>query len=253
VLGVFPQGESGEGAYEGEPRPIGTAATIVRMAKAPDGSVHAILQGISRIELFDREEDGALLMGRVKPLEEVVDRNLELEAMMRDIVKAFQRVVSLTETMPNELSSAVTNVTEPSALADFVAANLQLSTEERYSVLTELNVNKRLACVRDLLSHEVEVLECSRRYRRCARAMDRRQREFILREQLKAIQKELGEGDITPELSGAEGPSAGGQPAGGGAERSRPRAAAPDVHTSMSPEYQVARTYLEWLPTCPGK
>src|SRR3990170_5106022 len=84
VLGVFSQQASDDGAHEGGPCPIGTAAAIVRMAKAPDGSVHAILQGLSRLELADTEEEGALLMGRIRALEETVDRNLELEAIVRD-------------------------------------------------------------------------------------------------------------------------------------------------------------------------
>ncbi|HSP56526.1 MAG TPA: endopeptidase La, partial [Dehalococcoidia bacterium] len=252
VLGVFSQGATGEGAHEGAPCPIGTAAAIVRMAKAPDGSVHAILQGTSRIELLETEEEGVLLMGRVRQLEETVDRNLALEALMRDTVKDFQRVVSLTETMPNELSTAVTNVTEPSALADFVAANLQLKTEERYAVLSELDVNRRLTFVRDLLSHELEVLEVQSEIQAGVRGeLDRRQREFILREQLKAIQKELGEGDITPELSELKGRLQ---------EANLPEAAQKEADRelqrltsipAMSPEYQVSRSYLEWLAELP--
>ncbi len=252
VLGVFSQRESADGAHDGEPCPIGTAAAIVRMAKAPDGSVHAILQGISRIELAETEEEGALLMGRVRRLEETVDRNLELEAMMRDIEKAFQRVTSLTETMPNELSSAVTNVTEPSALADFVAANLPLKMEDRYAVLAELNVNQRLAFVRDLLNHEIEVLEVQSEIQAGVRGeLDRRQREFILREQLKAIQKELGEGDITPELSELKGRLlAANLPETAQKEADRELQRLTTIPT-MSPEYQVARTYLEWLADLP--
>ena len=252
VLGVFSQRESSAGAHDGQPCPIGTAAAIVRMAKAPDGSVHAILQGISRVELADTEEEGALLMGRIRALEETVDRNLELEAIVRDIVKAFQRVTSLTETMPDELSSAVTNVAEPSALADFVAANLQLKTEDRYAVLAELDVNKRLAFVRDLLTHEVEVLEVQSEIQAGVRGeLDRRQREFILREQLKAIQKELGEGDITPELSELKGRLlAANLPEAAQKEADRELQRLITIPT-MSPEYQVARTYLEWLADLP--
>jgi ATP-dependent Lon protease len=252
VIGVFCQQVTSEGSHDGAPCPIGTAASIVRMAKAPDGNVHAILQGISRIQLDATEEEGLLLMGRVHVLEETVDRSLALEATMRDVVKDFQRVTSLTETMPNELSSAVTNVTEPSALADFVAANLQLKTEDRYAVLTELDVNKRIAFVRDLLAHEVEVLEVQSEIQAGVRGeLDRRQREFILREQMKAIQKELGEGDITPELSELKGRlDTAHLPEAAQKEADRELQRLTSIPT-VSPEYQVARTYLEWLADLP--
>ncbi|HET8943708.1 MAG TPA: endopeptidase La [Dehalococcoidia bacterium] len=252
VLGVFSQELTSGGSHEGGPRETGTAASIVRMVKAPDGSVHAILQGIARIELEGTEVEGLLLMGRVKRLEDTVERNPDLEAKMRDVVDAFQRVTSLTETMPNELSGSVTSMTEPSALADFVAANLQLKTEDRYAVLAELNVNKRLAFVLDLLNHEAEVLEVQSEIQAGVRGeLDRRQREFILREQLKAIQKELGEGEITPELSELkERLEAAGLPEAAQKEADRELQRLSSI-PSVSPEYQVARTYLEWLADLP--
>jgi len=252
VLGVFSQQASDDGAHEGGPRPIGTAAAIVRMAKAPDGSVHAILQGISRIELLETQEDGGRLMGRVRALDDIVERTLELEAATRDVVKAFQRVVSLTETMPSELATAVSNVADPSGLADFVAANLQLNADDLYAVLSEVNVNKRLGMVRDLLAHEVEVLEVQSEIQADVRGeLDRRQREFILREQLKAIQKELGEGDITPELSELKGRlTAANLPETAQKEADRELQRLTSIPT-MSPEYQVARTYLDWLADLP--
>jgi len=252
VLGVFPQQATKEGVYDGPPCPIGTAAAIVRMAKAPDGSVHAILQGISRIELKGTAPADGWTEGQVQQLEDVVERGLELEALMRDVVKTFQRVVSLSETMPNELTAAVTNVTDPSALADFVAANLALKTEQRYAVLAELNVNKRLAAVAELLKHEAEVLEVQSEIQAGVRGeLDRRQREFILREQMKAIQKELGEGEVTPELSELkERLEAAGLPEAARKEADRELRRLAAIPT-VSPEYQVARTYLEWLAELP--
>ncbi len=252
IVVVFPQQPSPEGRYDGPPYPIGTAATIVRMAKAPDGAIHAILQGVTRVRLVTLDQQEALVRAQIERLEDVADRNLELEAMMRDVVTAFQRIIGLSETMPNELSAAVSNVTDASALADFVAANLNLKTEERYSVLEELNVNKRLARVRELLTHEVEVLEVQSEIQRDVRGeLDRRQREFILREQMKAIQKELGEGDVTPELAELkERLEAAQLPEHARKEADRELQRLTTIPT-MSPEYQVARTYLEWLADLP--
>ncbi|MBI2913785.1 MAG: LON peptidase substrate-binding domain-containing protein, partial [Chloroflexi bacterium] len=252
VLGIFAQKPLDEGRYEGELQTLGTAATIVRMAKSPDGSVHAILQGVARIRLLSLDQKAPSLRGRVQRLEDVLERGLELEAMMRDTVSAFQRVVNLSEALPNELAMAVGNVSDPSALADFTAANVHLKPEQRQAVLDELNVNKRLALIRDLLTHELEVLEVQSKIQSDVRGeLDKRQREFILREQMKAIQKELGEGEVTPELAelkqrldGAHLPEA----AQKEADRELQRLTA---IPTMSPEYQVARTYLEWLADLP--
>src|SRR5262249_52168526 len=162
-------------------------ATVVRMAKSPDGSVHAILQGGARIRLLAIDNAGPPVTARIEQLEDHVDRTLELEAMMRDSKDAFLRVISLSDTLPNELGPAVTDITEPSALADFVAANLPLSPDDRYAVLAQLNVNERLALVQSLLKHELEVLEVQSKIHQDVRGeLDKRQREFILREQMKA-------------------------------------------------------------------
>ncbi|MEE8370036.1 MAG: endopeptidase La, partial [Dehalococcoidia bacterium] len=154
--------------------------------------------------------------------------------------------------LPNELGVVVTNVTEPSALADFIAANLHITPDERQGVLEELNVNRRLGLVRDLLAHEVEVLDIQSRIQAEVRGeMDKHQREFILREQLKAIQKELGESEVSPELAELKKRLD---------EAELPETVRQEVDREMgrlmtipsiSPEYQVARTYLEWLADLP--
>jgi len=253
VVGIFGQQPGAvEGRYDGDLYEQGTAATIIRMAKAPDGSVHAILQGVARIRLLSLEQKAPWMRGRVERLEETTERDLEVEAAVREVIGAFQRVVNLSETMPKELAAAVSNVTDPSALADFIAANLHLKPEERQSALAELNVNKRLALVRDLLTHEAEVLEVQSKIQSEVRGeLDKRQREFILREQMKAIQKELGEGDVAPELAELKKRLD---------EANLPEAARKEADRefqrllaipTMSPEYQVARTYLEWLADLP--
>ena len=252
TVGVFPQQATGEGVYDGAPCEVGTAASIVRMAKAPDGSVHAILQGIARVQLLEAEETDGVLVGRICRLNETVERSVELETAMRDVAKAFQRVISLTETMPDELSASLDNVTEPSSLADFVVANLQPTREDRYAALAELNVNKRIEQVRILLQHELEVLEVQSEIQAGVRGeLEKRQREFILREQMKAIQKELGEGDMPPELAELKQRlDAAGLPETARKEADRELQRLTAI-PSMSPEYQVARTYLEWLADLP--
>ena len=240
-----------DGESAGTFREIGTAATVVRMAKSPDGSVHAILQGGKRIRLIAIQDPGPPILARIEELEEFVDRNLELEAVMRDTTERFQRVVSLSDTLPNELGSAVADITDPSALADFVAANLPLKPEDRYEVLAQLNVNERLNLVRSLLRHEQEVLEVQSKIQSDVRGeLDKRQREFILREQMKAIQKELGE-ETTPELAELrEKLENAGLPEAIKKEADREIQRLAQIPT-ISPEYQVARTYLEWIADLP--
>jgi ATP-dependent Lon protease len=252
LIAVFSQQSSSEGAHSGPPYEIGTAASIVRMAKAPDGTVHAILQGTARVRLVALTQDEPCLVARVERLDDNTEKNLELESLSRDTVTAFQRVVTLSEALPSELGSAVANVTDEGALADFVAANLQLNSEDRYAILAELNVNQRLAKVRELLTHEIEVLEVQNEIQNDVRGeLEKRQREFILREQMKAIQKELGEGDITPELSELKARlEASKMPEHASKEADRELQRLTAIPT-MSPEYQVARTYLEWLADLP--
>ncbi len=252
TLAIFAQASTGDGRHEGEMLPFGTIATIVRMAKAPDGSVHAVLQGVSRVHLVSVEQQEPWVRIRVERLPEELERNLDMEARVREATEAFIRAVNLADNLPQELTTAVANVTEPSALADFIAANLHLKPEERYAVLAEMNVKKRLDLVCDLLTHELEVLEVQSKIHSDVRGeLDKRQREFILREQLKAIQKELGEGDVTPELSELKQRlDAAGLPEAARKEADRELQRLISIPT-MSPEYQVARTYLEWLADLP--
>jgi ATP-dependent Lon protease len=253
VLGVFAQKAGAEeGQYDGSLRDVGTAATIVRMAKAPDGTVHAILQGVARIRLQELVQSEPWMRARVERLEDKAKTDLEAEALMRNAVAAFQHIVEMSEALPKELGAAVSNVSEPSSLADFIAANLHVTPDQRQQVLEELDTHKRLRLIIDLLRHEQEVLEVESRIQSHVKdELDKRQREFILREQLRAIQKELGEGEITPELSElkkrldeADLP----EDAGKEADREMQRLT---TIPSISPEYQVARTYLEWLADLP--
>jgi ATP-dependent Lon protease len=255
VVGLFAQqpGES-EGSYDGDLRQTGIAAQIVRMAKAPDGSVHAILQGVARIRLAEMEQSEPWMRGRIERLEDASGTVVRAEAMMRSAVAAFERVVGISEALPDELATAVGNVNEPSALADFIAANIHISPDQRQRVLEELDVAKRLELVMEFLSHEENVLEVESKIQTQVRGeLDKKQREFILREQMKAIQKELGEGETTPELAELKKRlDEADLPEGVRKEADREMQRLIAI-PSISPEYQVARTYLEWLADLPWR
>ncbi len=170
---------------------------------------------------------------------------------MREASEAFVRAANLSDTMPSEIAAAVGDIREPAALADFIAANLPLKPDDRYQVLAELNVGRRLSLVNSLLNHELEVLEVRSKIQSDVKGeLDKRQREFILREQLKAIQKELGE-EAAPELAelkerlqSADLPEAARKEADREIERL-------EQIPAVSPEYQVVRTYLEWIADLP--
>ncbi len=232
-------------------REVGTAATVVRMAKTPEGSIHAILQGSQRVRLVEIVEKGPPIMARVEALEDAGAAGLEIEAMMRDAIERFVHVVNLADNLPTELAAAVGDITDPADLADFIAANLPLKPEERYDVLRELNVTARLNLVRSLLRHEEEVLEVQSKIHSDVKGeLDKRQREFILREQMKAIQKELGDESV-PELSELRARlEKAGLPEAAKKEADREIERLAQIPT-MSPEYQVVRTYLEWLADVP--
>ena len=253
LIGIFSQEDAaGDGEADGARlRQIGTVAAIVRMAKAPDGSVHAILQGRARVRLVAVVDQGPPLHARVEQLTDKNGKDLEAEAVMRDVAEAFVRAANLSDAMPTEIASVVGDITEPAALADFIAANLPLKPEDRYDILAELDIGRRLSNVHSLLIHELEVLEVRNKIQSDVKGeLDKRQRDFILREQMKAIQKELGE-ETSPELSElkerlqkAELPENVQKEADREIERL-------SQIPAISPEYQVVRTYLEWLADLP--
>jgi ATP-dependent Lon protease len=252
MMGIFAQKAVEEGRYQSDLHSVGTAATIMRMAKAPDGTIHAILQGVTRIRLLSLDQEEPWMKARVEAVEETAEQNLELEALSRNALSLFQKIVQMAENIPNELALAAANIPQPGALADFIAAHLvHAKPEERQTILEATDVNNRLRLLTDILTRESEVLEVESKIRAEVKGeMDKHQREFILREQLKAIQKELGEepsaetAELKKRLEEAHlSPEAQRE-----ADRELERLS---TTPPASAEYQVIRTYLEWLADLP--
>jgi ATP-dependent Lon protease len=252
MMGIFAQKATEEGHYESDLHGVGTAAAIMRMAKAPDGTTHAILQGVTRVRLLSLEQEEPWLRARVEPVEEIAEQSLELEALSRNTLSLFQKIVEMADNLPNELALAATNIPQPGALADFIAAHLvHAKPEERQTILEATDVSKRLRLLTDLLARESDVLEVETKIRSDVKGeLDKHQREFILREQLKAIQKELGEepsaetAELKKRLEEAHlSPEAQRE-----ADRELERLS---TTPPASAEYQVIRTYLEWLADLP--
>ncbi|MBI2759916.1 MAG: endopeptidase La [Chloroflexi bacterium] len=251
IVGIFAQQPSGDGEYHGELQPFGTAAAILRMARGQQGGVQAILQGVARVRLVEVLQRDPYWRVRVERIVETVELTPELEALTRGVVTMFQRIVAMSDSLPGELGPAVSGITNPGNLADFIAANMGFKPEERLAVLAATDVTERLRLVNTYLSREMEVAEVGQKIRSQVQGeMDKRQREFILREQLAQIQKELGEeekpelAELRRRLDEANLPPQ--------ARREADRELARLVMINQaSPEYQVARTYLEWLADLP--
>jgi ATP-dependent Lon protease len=235
---------------------VGTATHIHKMFKLPDGSLRLIVQGLSRLTLEDIVAAQPYLRARVH--EAVEDTNdvdrLEIDALARNIKTNFQQVVSLSPLLSDDLQTLATNITEPGRLADFIASSLStIGTAVKQEVLETLDIRARLDKLNRILIKELEVLELGSKIQSQVQSeVGKNQRDYFLREQMKAIQKELGEGDDqTKEIEElAEKIEAAAMPEAVKKEALREL----DRLSKMPPaaaEYTVSRTYLDWLVALP--
>ena len=231
----------------------GTVATVLKMLKFPDGSLRVLVQGLRRIQVVKVIQTEPYFKAIIRPLEEIVEPSTELDALANTVSSLFQRVVNMSPHLPDELAVAAMNTPDPGRLADLVASNLTLPTEEKQALLEELNVKKRLEKLVVHLNRLLEVLEMSSKIQdKVQSELSKSQREYFLREQLKAIQKELGMEDertaeireLQEKIKQAKMPEE--------AEKEALREL--DRLSKMPPgaaEYTVARTYLDWLISLP--
>jgi ATP-dependent Lon protease len=237
----------------GQIHEIGTAAAIIRMLKLPDGSMQLFMQGVQRIRIVEYVETQPYLKAKVEKVQEIIEESVELEGIARNVLTQFKKMVSLAPYLPNEIFIAAMNIGEPNNLADFIASNVNIDVQEKQELLEALDVKDRLEKLTVFLNKEIEILEIGSRIQSEVQTeMSKSQREYFLREQLKAIQKELGEVDErTLEINEfREKMDEGGMPeaARKEAERELDRLAKMPVAAA---EYTVARTYLEWLTSLP--
>jgi ATP-dependent Lon protease len=247
-----------EGVEEEIPPPeklydVGSAVAVARMFKLPDGKMQLLVQGIARIRITEYTQTEPYLKARVERLNDEIETGVEIEGLARNTLNLFRQIVNLAPYLPDEMFIAAMNVDEPNDLADFLAANINLETKQKQEILEELNVKERLRKLTVYLNHEVEVLEIGSRIQDQVQSeLGKGQREFFLREQLKAIQKELGELDEkTIEINELrEQIEAAGmtEEAKKEAERELERLA---NMPAAAAEYTVARTYLDWMINLP--
>ena len=233
--------------------PIGVAGTIARMLKVPDGTLRILVQGGERIKVGPYVSEDPYLVARVEAIPDVVEASQELEAMTRNIQNTFSEIIEQIPYLPEELQLAVTNMDEPSALSHLIAGALRIPVEEKQELLEEVDVSKRLRSLSKILARELEVVRIGSKIQSEVESeIGKGQREFFLRQQLKAIQEELGEGDeqqmeiaeLRERIESAGLPEEARKQADrelGRLEKLPPAAA----------EYGVIRNYLEWLVELP--
>src|SRR6185295_14514631 len=177
---------------------VGTAAVIMRMLKLPDGRIRILVQGLARAQINSVDTSGEYLRANINVMTEVLspERSLEVEALVRNVRGSMEKAITLGKNISPEVMAIIANLDDAGRLADLSASNLELKVEDAQSVLDIADTTARLRRVNDLLNKEIEVLTVQQEINTQARAdIDRSQREFYLRQQLKAIQSELGEGN----------------------------------------------------------
>jgi ATP-dependent Lon protease len=235
---------------------VGTATHIHKMFKLPDGSLRLIVQGLARLRLDTVVATEPYLRALVEAAVEGTDDadRLEIDALARNIKTNFQQVVSLSPLLADDLQTLATNITEPGRLADFIASSLStISTAVKQEVLETLDIRARMDNLNRILIKELEVLELGSKIQSQVQSeVGKNQREYFLREQMKAIQKELGEGDDqTKEIEELrEKIEAVGMPEPVKKEALRELERLSKMPVAAA-EYTVSRTYLDWLVALP--
>jgi ATP-dependent Lon protease len=232
---------------------IGVAGMVARMLKVPDGSLRILVQGGQRVRIDEWTSVEPYLAARVTELPDIVEEGPELTALMRNVQQTFSHIIEEVPYLPEELQMAVANLDDPSALSHLIAGALRITTEERQALLEEVDVAKRLRRLSEILARELDIVAIGSKIQSQVNAeMEKGQREWVLRQQLKAIQEELGEQDpaeaevdeLRSTLTELELPD--NVRTQVDRELSRlekiPQAAA---------EHGVIRTYLEWMASLP--
>ena len=188
-------------AGKDEPKPddmfeVGCVSSILQMLKLPDGTVKVLVEGIQRARTHGISDNGEYFVADVTPVPPEVDTKPEIEALRRAVTQQFDQYVKLNKKIPPEILTSIGGIDDAGRLADTIAAHLPLKLENKQSVLDLVAVDKRLEKLLEQLEHEVDILQVEKRIRgRVKRQMEKSQREYYLNEQVKAIQKELGDGE----------------------------------------------------------
>ncbi len=232
---------------------VGVAGIVARMVKIPDGSLRILVQATQRVRLDEFVAERPYLVAKIGELPDVSKPSPELEALTRNVQRTFSEIVEQIPYLPEELQLAVANIDDPAALAHLIAGSLRIGVEEKQALLEEVDVAKRLRHLSRILARELEVVQLGTQIQSQVQSeVDKGQREFFLRQQMKAIQDELGEGDeqqaevneLREKIAAAGLP----EHALKAADRELARL---EKLPPAAAEHGVIRTYLEWLTELP--
>jgi ATP-dependent Lon protease len=231
----------------------GTASVILRMAKTGDTGASLLVQGVSRFKVSEFVDGKTYPRAKVEVIEDVLVKDIEVEALMATLTGLFERMVKLSPVLPQEFGAMAKSITSPSILADVIASIMNAAAEEKQKILELLDVKDRLKEVTRLISHQLEILELGNKIQSQVKEdIDKSQREYYLRQQLKAIKQELGEAD-EPKVEVEEYRAKiekKNLPEEAKKEAMRELERLSRMHPS-SAEYTVSLTYLDWMTALP--
>jgi ATP-dependent Lon protease len=232
---------------------VGVVATIARMMRAPDGTLRLLVQGAQRVKIDRWVREEPYLFAEISELPDIVEETPELAALMQNVQRTFTDIVEQVPYLPEELQLAVANIEDPSALSHLIAGALRIKSEEKQELLEEVDVGKRLRRLSEILARELDVISLGTKIQSQVESeLDKTQREYFLRQQLKAIQDELGEADemqaeaneLREQLAAIDLP----EDVRRQAERELSRL---ERLPPAAAEHGVIRTYLEWIASLP--
>ncbi|MEK8030761.1 endopeptidase La [Ideonella sp. DXS29W] len=244
-------------AGKDEPRPddmfeVGCVSSILQMLKLPDGTVKVLVEGVQRASTRTITDNGEHFVSEVMPIEPGGEPSPEVEALRRAVTQQFDQYVKLNKKIPPEILTSIAGIDDPGRLADTIAAHLPLKLEAKQSVLDLFDVAKRLEKLLEQLEHEVDILQVEKRIRgRVKRQMEKSQREYYLNEQVKAIQKELGDGEEGADLEDLEKKIKAARMPKDARKKADAELKKLKLMSPMSAEATVVRNYLDTLINLP--
>jgi len=233
---------------------VGTIATVLQMLKLPDGTVKVLVEGVSRDKLAEFQDTNDCFTAKAEVLVDEPEDDHEVQALMRTVFTQFDQYVKLNKKIPPEILTSLATIEDASRLADTITAHLTLKLEEKQSILEMFSVSQRLEHLLGLMEGEIDILQVEKRIRgRVKRQMEKSQREYYLNEQVKAIQKELGEQDenadideLAKKIEAAKMPKE-------ALDKAHAEMKKLKLMSPMSAEASVVRNYIETLVSLPWK
>ena len=231
----------------------GTLGTILQLLRLPDGTVKVLVEGKRRAKIKEYVSEDDCFMVAIEEIDEAIDETVETEALTRSVVKSFETYVKYNKRVPPEMIMSVSSIEDPGRLADTISAHLSIKVDDKQALLTISRPTKRLERLYSIMESEIEILEVEQKIRqRVKRQMEKTQKEYYLSEQMKAIQKELGEKDeFKSELQEFEEKLKTKKMSKEAAKKAKQEIKKLRLMSPMSAEATVSRNYIDWLVTLP--